>query len=156
MAEKTDEQLLDPRDCPYYLVTRVGLVMTAAFKKCFLAAGVGHVKPAYLGVLWCLWREEGAKMIDLARCAGLEPSTLTGLLDRMERDGYVKREADPNDRRVYQIFLTEEGKKIRDIVLRMVDETLALLFAGIEEKELDQFKTVLLRVLANARGESEA
>jgi len=156
MTEQNDARLINPQDCPYYLVTRVGLVMTSAFKKCFLAAGVGHVKPAYLGVLWCLWREEGAKMIDLARCAGLEPSTLTGLLDRMERDGYVKREADPHDRRVFQIFLTEEGRKIRDIVIRMVDETLALLFDGVEETELAQMKKVLLRVLDNARGESGA
>jgi len=140
----------DPTDCPYYLVSRVTLVMTSAFKKAFAAAGVGIVRPAYLGVLWCLWNEEGVKTIDLGRCAGLEPSTMTGLLDRMERDGFVIRSPDPDDRRVQVIHLTESGRKMQRTVKRMVDETLALMLQGISDEDIESTKKVLRRVLENA------
>jgi len=147
-------KLTDPTDCPYYLVSRVTLVLTSAFKKAFSAAGVGIVRPAYLGVLWCLWQEEGVKTVDLGRRAGLEPSTMTGLLDRMERDGFVIRAPDPADRRAQVIHLTENGRKIRETAMRMVDETLALMFQGISDDDVALTKEVLRKVLVNAREEN--
>ena len=94
-------------------------------KRGFAEAGIGFVRPAYLGSLMSLWREDGLKMIDLGRRAGLEPSTMTGLLDRMERDGLVERRPDPADRRVLKIFLTATGAGIRETVIGIVDSTLA-------------------------------
>lgn len=148
-------ELIDPTDCPYYLISRVSLLMTSAFKKSFIAAGAGKVKPSYLGVLWCLWRVDGVKMIELGRCAGLEPSTMTGLLDRMERDGLVVRVADQDDRRAHLIHLTDDGRNVKTIVMRMLDETLAQVFMGISEEEIEQTNDVLRRVLNNARSESD-
>lgn len=145
----------NPTDCPYYLITRVALQMTSAFKRSFIAAGVGNVKPAYLGVLWCLWREEGVKVVELGRCSGLEPSTMTGLLDRMERDGLVFRKADPDDRRAFTVHLTESGRKVQKTVARMINETLQSMLEGIPENEIDRLKEVLVRILSNAREQTE-
>ena len=145
---------INPSDCPFYLVSRVTLSMTSALIKSFTAAGVGRVRPAYLGVLWCLWKEEGVKMVDLGHCAGLERSTMTGLLDRMERDGFVVREPDPDDRRAHKIFLTEEGRRIREIVIKMLNETLNILFEGISAKDLQLANDVLRKVLENVHGEN--
>jgi DNA-binding MarR family transcriptional regulator len=90
-------------------------------------------------------------MIELARAANLEPSTMTGLLDRMEREGFVRREPDPDDRRVMKIFLTDEANAVRESVERLVDETLDLLFTGIPDGEVDAMNGVLRRVISNAR-----
>jgi DNA-binding MarR family transcriptional regulator len=140
----------DPKECPFYLVSRASLLLNSAFKKAFSAAGVGIVRPAYIGVLQCLWNQDGVKTAELARYAGLEPSTMTGLLDRMERDGFVTRVDDPADRRVQVIRLTENGRKMRETVLRMVDQTLALIFTGISDEDIDKTKAVLRKVLENA------
>jgi len=148
-------ELIDPKDCPYYLVSRATLVMTSAFKRAFAAEGIGFVKPAYLGVLWCLWREEGVKTVDLGRSAGLEPSTMTGLLDRMERDSLVMRSPHPDDRRIQVIHLTGKGRDIRETVMRMVDETLVPMFNGIQKQELECTSDVLRKILANAHREDE-
>jgi len=140
----------DPKECPFYLISRAALVMNSAFKKAFAAAGLGAVRPAYLGVLWCLWNQDGVKTIELARLAGLEPSTMTGLLDRMERDGFVTRQDDPGDRRVQVICLTESGRQIRETTMRMVDQTLSLMFEGVIDEDLEKTNAVLRRVLDNA------
>ncbi len=143
------------QDCPLYVVTRASLVMTAAFKNSFSAAGLGKIRPAYIVVLWCLWEKQGVKMNELARCAGLEPSTMTGLLDRMERDELVCRRADPDDRRALKIYLTEAGAAMQDTCERLIDETLVVLFDGIDDRELDVTTDVLQRVMENARGRGE-
>ena len=141
----------NPRECPYYLMSRVTLFVTAALKRGFNTAGVDKVKPAYLGVLMILWREDGIKVIDLGRRAGLEPSTMTGLLDRMERDEILYRAADPSDRRAQLIYLTDHGREVKQPALDVVDQVLAGVFKGIPEEEIQRTKDIMQRVLANAQ-----
>ena len=143
-------QPTDPKDCPYYLITRAALAMTSMLKRGFAVANIGGVKPAYLGVLWCLLREEGVKMNELGRCAGLEPSTMTGLLDRMERDNLVERRADPTDRRAQLIWLTPQGKSAKNVILQVVNDTLDTALRGIPEKDMEQTKSILRTILSNA------
>ena len=56
-------------ECPYYLVSRATLVVTAALKRGLAEAGMAHVRPAYLGVLMSLWQEDGVKVVELGRRA---------------------------------------------------------------------------------------
>jgi DNA-binding MarR family transcriptional regulator len=167
MKSKTPKfDILDTNNCPYYLVTRASLSITSELRKAFTASGIGHVRPAYLGVLMCLWKKEsldetlsklgspgGMKIADLGRCAGLEPSTMTGVIDRMERDGLVLREDDPEDRRAQNIRLTDEGSGIRKDVLAVMDSALSEAFNGIGAGALEELKDVLRKVLVkNERG----
>lgn len=139
----------EPIDCPYYLVTRASLGVTALLKQEFASAGFKGVKPAYLGVLWCLWKGDDVKVVELGRCAGLEPSTMTGLLDRMERDGLVRRALDPADRRAQRIQLTAHGREIKDRVIDVLDRTLERAFGGVPEQQLSLLKDTLRKVLTN-------
>ncbi len=143
--------LLELEECPYYLISRVSIAIASALKKGFEEAEVSKVKPSYLGALFTLWKEDGLKAVELGRRAGLEPSTMTGLLDRMERDGLAARSADPNDRRAQLIFLTKEGRNVREPVLEIVERTLNAVFDGISDNELSRTKDLLRRVLANAK-----
>ena len=138
------------KECPYYLISRVSLVVTSALKKGFADAGVEKVRPAYLCVMMSLWEEDGLKVIELGKKAGLEPSTMTGLLDRMERDGLVSRTMDPRDRRVLRIYLNETGQNVRDPVLKVIDDVLADVFAGISKEDISHTKNILRHVLTNA------
>ncbi len=144
-----------PNECPFYLISRVTLQVTSAIKKGLADAGVTSVRPAYLGVLLCLWAEDGSKTVALARCARLEPSTMTGLLDRMERDGLVCREPDPNDRRAYRICLTDVGRQVEVPVQRVTQKVLSNVFSGIGEADLAGAMKVLQQVLVNAEGGSQ-
>ena len=142
------------KECPYYLISRVSLSVTAALKKEFASSGVEQVKPAYLCVLMSLWQADGLKVIELSKKAGLEPSTMTGLLDRMERDELVERTTDLTDRRVLRIHLTKIGQQVRDPVLNVVDRVIAQVFAGIPQDDISQTKNLLRHVLANANAEN--
>ena len=141
--------LTNPLECPYYLISRVTLVVTSALKRGFAEACVEQVKPAYLGVLLSLWQEDRLQVARLGRRAGLEPSTMTGLLDRMERDGLVRRVADPRDRRAQRICLTPEGRNIQATVMDVVDRILSNVFEGIPTEQIKTAKNLLRQVLAN-------
>lgn len=138
-----------PKECPFYLISRVTLQVTSAIKKGLVAAGVTSVRPAYLGVLLCLWAEDGIKTVELARCARLEPSTMTGLLDRMARDGLVCRELDPADRRAFRIRLTEAGRQVEEPVRKVTATVLGGVFSEIGENDLAITMSVLQQVLVN-------
>ena len=86
---------------------------------------------------------------ELGKRAGLEPSTMTGLLDRMERDGLVKREPDPNDRRAHRIHLTQEGVDAEVPATKIVSNTLERIFSTLDEKDIETTKNVLRTVLLN-------
>ncbi|MBI5572474.1 MAG: MarR family transcriptional regulator [Desulfomonile tiedjei] len=147
--------LIDPMECPLYLVSRLSLVITSALKKRLTEAGLGHFKPAYLWALMSLWVEDGLKVTDIARGARLDTSTMTGLLDRMERDGLVMRTADMTDRRTLRIYLTDEGKRIQNPVIAETLQVLDECFGGIPEEDLNVTKATLAKVLARVREEGE-
>ena len=136
-------------DCPYYLISRATLAVTTFLKKGFAEQGIHTIKPAYLGVLLALWLEDGLKANELGKRAGLEPSTMTGLLDRMERDGLVERRPDPKDRRAHKIHLTDGGFNARKPATTVVSETLDKVFSTISEKDIETTKTVLRTILRN-------
>jgi DNA-binding MarR family transcriptional regulator len=142
-------ELIRPTDCFYYLISRATLLATSVLKKEFEAAGVPQVRPAYLGVLLSLWNQDGLGAVELGRRAGLEPSSMTGLLDRMERDDLIRREADPRDRRAQRICLTRTGKRSQHKVLAVVDDTLAKGSQGISDDEVSRTKEILRNFLAN-------
>ncbi len=146
---------LDPMNCPYYLVSRITLVITSALKKRLAQAGLTYVKPAYLWALMSLWMTDGLKVTDIARKAGLDSSTMTGLLDRMERDGLVTRTADAADRRTLRIFLTEKGKQIQEPVIAQTCVVLNDLFGEIPEEDLGTTKYTLAEVLAKVHEEDD-
>lgn len=145
-----DIDFSNPAECPYYLISRVSLVVAGALKRGFVEAGAPQVKPAYINVLLSLWKKDGLQVARLGRRAGLEPSTMTGLLDRMERDGLVTRQADPNDRRAQRIFLTEDGRVIEDSAIKVIKQIINTVFDGISDEALERANDVMRQVLSNA------
>jgi DNA-binding MarR family transcriptional regulator len=142
-------KLSSPPDCPYYLISRATLAVTSQLKKGFANEGFNTIKPAYLGVLLSLWEQDGLKANKLGKRAGLEPSTMTGLLDRMERDGLLKRKPDPNDRRANKIVLTAKGVDAKEPATKIVSTTLEKAFNTIPEKDIETVKNVLRKILLN-------
>ena len=142
-----------PIDCFYYLITRASLVATAVLKKELATTAAAKIRPSFMGVLLALWGEDGLRSVDLGRRAGLEPSSMTRILDRMERDELIRREADPNDRRAQRIFLTDEGRKVEQPVRAVVDRMLGKIAKGVPTEELERTKDTLRKLLQMAQQE---
>jgi DNA-binding MarR family transcriptional regulator len=76
-----------------------------------MARTLGVTGPQRL-VIRVVGQTPGITPRDLAQELGLHPSTLTGVLDRLVRQGFVRRRVDPADRRRARLDLTASGKKV--------------------------------------------
>ncbi len=75
------------------------------------ALATHDITPPQLFLLSCLGRTDGLKPSELAELVCLDSSSLTGLLDRTEKAGLVRREPNPADRRALRVFVTALGKQ---------------------------------------------
>ncbi len=58
-----------------------------------------------------LSKNEGMKQAELARFARVRPSSISEVVDRLERHGLIKRRRDNSDHRVFRLYLTEKGRE---------------------------------------------
>jgi DNA-binding MarR family transcriptional regulator len=76
-------------------------------------------------------------------------SSAGSLLDRLERDGFIVRERNDNDRRVIYVKLTEEGDNLISDLLPIGEKFNDDLLKGISEEELAVYDTVLKKMITN-------
>jgi DNA-binding MarR family transcriptional regulator len=67
-------------------------------------------------VITHLWSQQTSTMTNLAERIGMTSGGATSLIDRLERDGYVERLADPDDRRRQLVSLTSKGRETREML----------------------------------------
>lgn len=84
--------------------------------------------------------------LELARMLGIDKTTLTALLDRLERDGLVVRRADPADRRARIPALTEEGRRAWTAVARTRDDVERALLHDRTDEQMTQVRDLLGRL----------
>jgi DNA-binding MarR family transcriptional regulator len=89
----------------------------------------------------------------LAQSLQVDPSAITGLVDRLEAKGLVERRPDPDDRRVKALVLTARGKRVRAHLRRIIEEPPASL-SRLDERRLRVVREVLT-TLAAAEAEAE-
>jgi DNA-binding MarR family transcriptional regulator len=86
---------------------------------------------------------------DLGRECHMLASTITGVIDRLESAGNVRRERDQRDRRVVWVTLTDAGRELVDRLPTFSDQ-MGQLLGALSAKELEQMRVSLRRVLAAA------
>ena len=101
------------------------------------------VTVAQSGILFLLKAKNGQTMSELSQVLSLDNSTMTGLVDRLEKGGFVSRQSNPEDRRALLLYITESG--LREVerakaVIRRVNEEIK---AGFTKEEIASFTRVL-------------
>lgn len=85
----------------------------------------------------------------LAEMLRLEPPTLCGMLDVMERDGWVIRESDPADRRRKRVKLAPRVESVWETMVRSARRVRARALRDFDPAEVEQLKRLLARVRDN-------
>ena len=100
--------------------------------------------------------DEGVVMSELAGRLGCHVSNLTGVVDRMERDGLVERVRSPRDRRAVLVRLTERGLERRERLQRELPPLQQALSQGLSASERSQLCRLLEKYVAGAQQQLEA
>jgi DNA-binding MarR family transcriptional regulator len=100
-------------------------------------------------VLQALWQQEGLMHTDLARRLQVQPATITKMLQRMEKAGFVERRPDPDDQRVSRVYLTGAGQAVQADVQRVWRRLEEEAFAGFTLEERAQLQRFFQRIREN-------
>ncbi|MGI9542013.1 MAG: MarR family winged helix-turn-helix transcriptional regulator [Cyclobacteriaceae bacterium] len=90
--------------------------------------------------------KEGTPATKIAPLIGLESRSLVRMLKSIEEKGLIRRQADPNDKRLVRIFLTKLGIEKKEIALQTVMAFNKRIRKEIPEKELKTFFEVIERI----------
>ncbi len=96
---------------------------------------------------------QGLRMNVLSRYLMVTGGNVTGLTDELEKDGFVAREADPDDRRSWRVALTAKGRKAFEKIASVHEGWVVALFDGISDDDRRQLYELLgrLRVQLSAQ-----
>jgi DNA-binding MarR family transcriptional regulator len=119
------------------------------------AAG-SRLTPALWRLLFAVSRTEGARQTDLADRLEITAVTVGRMLERLERDGLVRREADAADRRASRVHLGERAGPLMEELRAVAVATDARATAGLTVAERDALFSALKRVRANLQDPSLA
>ncbi|MDY5955777.1 MarR family winged helix-turn-helix transcriptional regulator [Frisingicoccus sp.] len=119
----------------------------SVFLKMTEKLSVFDLTPVQYAVLYCLWENDKKSPKEIAERLKLENSTISGILERMEKKGLIKRMISKEDRRFIQIMLTEKGAVLEKDVLAAVDKVNEEVMSVFSKEECENLKTQL-RVLA--------
>jgi DNA-binding MarR family transcriptional regulator len=95
------------------------------------------------GILFLLRQKNGQSMSELSRALFIDNSTITGLVDRLERTGFVRRDASSGDRRMFRIYVTPQGVEESKKAKVVIKEVNGKIKSGFSNDEMEIFKRVL-------------
>jgi len=100
-------------------------------------------------MLRTLWAKEGLTHTDLARRLRVQPATITKMIQRMQKAGFVERRPDPEDERVSRVYLTEAGRAVQADVQGVWHTLEKEAFAEFTEEQRTLLRQFFLQIRDN-------
>lgn len=140
MADKYDILKLKNQMCfPLYLCSKEIIRKYEPFLK-----ELDLTYTQYL-VMMYFWEMESSNLKELAKTLMIDPSTLTPLLKKLEKKGYIRRVRSKEDERNLVITLTENGKALKDDALTVPENLKKCV--SLSEEETKTLYTLLRKIL---------
>jgi DNA-binding MarR family transcriptional regulator len=128
------------KDCLCLQVGRVARKMSKITQKKLASYGLTTTQ---FFLLTALYEEDGVPISVLAQKVALDKATLTGLMDRLEREDLVGRKADPDDRRAIRIFLTPKAESMREKLTELYHQNNGMFLSVLTSEEREIFERVV-------------
>ena len=100
-------------------------------------------------IMFALWQADGVSINELAKKTQLKKSTLTSMLDRLEKMGYVRRQRCKKDRRKILIKRTKKDKMLESKYVELSQELTKPFYKGFSKSQIDRFENDLAKILDN-------
>ncbi|WP_237163230.1 MarR family transcriptional regulator [Paenibacillus sp. BIHB 4019] len=98
---------------------------------------IKDIAPSHGDILFRLYQQESLTMHELSKLIDRDKSTVTVLVDKMVKKGYIRKEKDLKDTRIYRLTLTEKGYDLRKVFEEISDSLIDKIYSkfAIEEKK---------------------
>ena len=135
-----------------FLVTKIKQLGDRTFERILSKKGIDAFNGAQGRILYALWQEDGVSIKTVSKKCGLAITSLTTMLERMEKSGLIRREQDQQDKRKTRLYLTEKSHSLKDDYDDVSAGMGRIYYKGFSEDEIIQFESYLERVQTNLEG----
>lgn len=129
-----------------YLVNHVARLFEHSLAVAIAPYGV---VPGQFAQLLALFEEDGLTQRELCDRVNIGQATMANTLKRMQRDGLVRSDPDPNDGRRIRVHLTEHARSVERQLIAAASAVNAAATAGLTEAEVDAYLKVTARLIDN-------
>jgi len=133
-----------------YICFNVGRVMRRVYEHYDSRLSPFNLTAPQYMVFNALWIGDGITIGELGQRVALDGSTITGILDRMEKNGYVERRPNAEDRRSALVYLTGKAMEVGPRIISFADELDAAIRKSFPAQDMAVFERVL-RELGRSR-----
>lgn len=106
-------------------------------------------------IIFALWNTDNIPIKELVKKTSLDKATLTGIIDRLERDGFIIRSHNPQDKREIIISRTGKDEIFKTKIPAASDEQNALFYKNFSQEEIFTFEKMLKKILKNCKDAEE-
>jgi len=101
------------------------------------------------GIMSTLFKKDRASMKELAERIGRDKSTVTALVNKLMRNGYVAKDKDPDDSRITYLCLTAKGRSLERDFDEISGKLIATAFRGFSQREREKIVKGIMKMLNN-------
>jgi|LGOV01.1.fsa_nt_gb DNA-binding MarR family transcriptional regulator len=142
--------MFELENCVAYIATNAGKNLADGFEKLLKKHGISRVQWT---ALYYLGKFEKINQKELAILMKIKESSMTRLIDRMERDGWIERLLNPKDRREVKLILTKTGKRLGNETFSLGQQYSDFITKDINKNDLATFYKVQNKLIENAQKE---
>ena len=132
-----------------FLITKIKQLGDRIFEKVLSERNIDAFNGAQGRILYVLWQEDGVPIKTVSDQCGLAITSLTTMLERMEKQGLIRRIQDPSDKRKTLLFLTDKARSLKNDYDEVSNQMGDIYYRGFSEEEIRQFEGFLDRVRNN-------
>ncbi|MBO4629451.1 MAG: MarR family transcriptional regulator [Treponema sp.] len=133
------------------LLSQVHQVCGRVWNKILRQNNMADLEGARGRIIFALWGKDGVPIKTLCEKTSLDKSTLTGIIDRLERDGYIERKPSQTDKRSTLICLTGKEQEFAKHIQKVSNQMNKIFYKGFSDEEIMQFDSMLERILVNCK-----
>ena len=132
-----------------FLISKIHQLSQRIFARILKDHRLEEFNPAQGRVMFVLWQKDNIPIHELVEKTQYSKSTLTSMLDNLEKAGFIKRVPSKEDRREILIALTEKDRLLQDKYIDVSREMGKLFYNKFNDEEIDDFENYLEKILEN-------
>jgi DNA-binding MarR family transcriptional regulator len=136
----------DPRSYLFFMVAQVNHAYAERISAAQRSSGADRSR---WRVMMALRWKPGASLKDLAELTNMQQSTISKVVDKLRREGWIYSELGVSDTRFTHVFLTESGASVVDRLIRTASRTYRAALDGIDPQHVEITLGLLARILDN-------
>lgn len=104
------------------------------------------IAPGEIMFLMHLYNHSVARQDELSQTFNIDKGNITKSIKRLEARGFLYKVKDSQDRRAYNIYLTEKGQELKPVIFNVLDKLDALLSQNLSKEEYNQLLNLLKKI----------